>query len=62
MQGKRLTEYGHARIPLFGKAADKNPFFPSPRASGQRVRARGASSVPPLPAPLLHKHVEEREI
>ena len=34
---------------------------PSPRGSGERVGRGVFLKWPPLPAPLLHKFVEERE-
>jgi hypothetical protein len=47
------------RISIFGKYLVEAQFYiPSPRSSGERDRKRGN---PPLPDPLIHKSVEERE-
>ena len=46
---------------LTGASGKHTKFVPSPRVSGERVRERGFQELPPLPGPLLHKCVEERE-
>jgi len=47
-------------ISILGKMPQNASPLPAAR-SGERVRERGSREMPPLPGPLLHKSVEERE-
>jgi hypothetical protein len=49
----------HGRISLSCKKSSDN--VPSPRGAGRGIGRGALMGKPPLPAPLLHKYVEERE-